>query len=256
VPNYADDDAIVASINGPRDFVNLTAGKVLIADTGNGRVILYQDGKVRIVAGTGEAGYTGDGGPATLATLKEPSGVSIDENGGIYISDHANNVIRYVSPSGMIDTVVGQEESGYTGDGGPATEAKLSGPVGIDLVGDQLRIADTGNNVIRLVNLETNVISTAEILPSNHPITLSSPTDVTSGFNGSFYIADSENRRVLKADSTGAARVIVTRSKLFRIYRDSSGRLAISTANGISVIGSTGFRLSPQIFEPIRACTD
>jgi len=83
-------------------------------------------GVISTVAGNGSAGFTGDGGPATSAKLSDPSGVAIDGAGNIYIADDSNNRIRKVSPNGTITTVAGTGIAGYSGDGGPATDAQLN----------------------------------------------------------------------------------------------------------------------------------
>ncbi len=110
------------------------------------------DGIITTVAGDGTVGYSGDGGPATDAELDVPSGVAVDAQGDLFIADSANNAIREVRPDGIITTVAGDGIAGYSGDGGPATDAELGVPSGVaaDAQGD-LFIADTGNNVIREV---------------------------------------------------------------------------------------------------------
>ena len=120
-------------------------------------------GAVTDVAGTGFIGYTGDGGPATSAKLYFPSGVAIDAAGNMYIADTFNHVIRLVNvDTNKITTVAGTGKSyGYSGDGGPATSAKLSDPrgVAIDTAGN-IYIADSGNNVIRMVTSGTGIVRT------------------------------------------------------------------------------------------------
>ena len=105
-----------------------------------------------LVAGNGISGYSGDGGPATSAQLQSPSGVAVDSAGNLYISDSGAAVVRKVS-SGVITTVAGTGTSGSSGDGGPATSARLAGPSGIAVDASfNLFIADTGNNSVRKVS--------------------------------------------------------------------------------------------------------
>ena len=114
------------------------------------------------VAGNGTPSYSGDGGQATAAELSSPADVAVDSAGDLFIADTANNVIREVNAStGVITTVAGNGTAGYSGDNGQATAAELNAPTGIavDSAGD-LFIADTGNNVIREVNLTTGMITT------------------------------------------------------------------------------------------------
>jgi hypothetical protein len=155
----------------PNDVVVDGSDNVFIADTSDNRVLeVTAAGTIRVVAGTGRAGYTGDGSPAPDARLSQPGGVAVDADDNVYIADSSNNVIRRVDgSSGEITTVAGDYAAGlagndclggYSGDGGPATSALLNDPQGvaIDGAGD-LFIADTFNNAVRQV-LPSGVIST------------------------------------------------------------------------------------------------
>ena len=145
-------------------------GDVFIADTYNNRVVkVTPKGLVFAVAGDGVAGYFGDGHLAAFAELNEPAGVAVDAQGNLYIADSANNVIRRVdAKTGIITTVAGDFAAdkasdglgGFSGDGGPATSARLNDPQGVALDGaGDLFIADTFNNAIREVT-PAGVIST------------------------------------------------------------------------------------------------
>jgi hypothetical protein len=98
------------------------------------------DGTITTVAGTGTAGFSGDGGRATEATLTRPFHVAVDSTGNLFIADWGNNRVRKVSPDGIITTVAGNGTATFSGEGGPATEAGLRGPWGlaIDAVGNLL----------------------------------------------------------------------------------------------------------------------
>jgi sugar lactone lactonase YvrE len=130
--------------------------QIYIADTGNHAVRLIDaDGVIRTIAGTGQAGYSGDGGPATSARLNTPSDVAVTADGTIYIADTMNNVVRKVAPDGTISTVAGTGVAGFSGDGGLGSDAKLNRPYGVDL-GPQgeLMISDTHNHRLRLLTVE------------------------------------------------------------------------------------------------------
>jgi uncharacterized repeat protein (TIGR01451 family) len=107
---------------------------------------------INTVAGSGDAGFLGDNGPATLALLNAPNGVAVDAAGNLYIADTLNNRIRKVTPAGVISTVAGTGVAGFGGDGGLATSAQLNAPTGLvlDSVGN-LFVADSGNNRIRRI---------------------------------------------------------------------------------------------------------
>ena len=145
--------ATAAKLSFPSNMVFDAAGDLYIADLGNESVReVKTNGIISTFAGTGAAGYTGDNGLATAATLNTPYGLAIDPAGDIYISDVQNFAIREVTTDGIIHTVAGTGTGGYTGDNGPATAATLTYPAGIalDSSGD-LYIADQGNNVVREV---------------------------------------------------------------------------------------------------------
>ena len=133
-------------------------GNVYIADSGDHRVRkVSPGGKITTIAGTGERGFSGDGGRATRARLSAPSGIAIDGKNNVYIADDSNARVRKVSPSGKITTIAGTGDGvsrgyGFSGDGGPATRAQLSSPddVAVDGKGN-VYIADRGNERVRKV---------------------------------------------------------------------------------------------------------
>ena len=130
-------------------------GNVFIGDSGHNIIRkVALDGTVTLWAGTGVAGYSGDGGPATSAQFNFPQNGSIDAQGNLYVADYYNNVIRKITAAGIVTTVAGNNSlgAGYSGDGGPATSAQLNYPQSVmfDAAGDLL-IDDTGNNVMRKI---------------------------------------------------------------------------------------------------------
>jgi uncharacterized protein (TIGR03437 family) len=149
--------AIVASLNGPQGIAVDAAGNLYIADTLNHRVRKVSGGVITTIAGTGSAGFSGDNGPAIKAQLNYPKDVAVDAAGNVFIVDSYNFRIRIVTPDGTIATIAGatvggRPVSGYSGDGGLATNARLSFPQGIALgPGGTLYISDTQNNVVRLL---------------------------------------------------------------------------------------------------------
>jgi sugar lactone lactonase YvrE len=166
IAGYTGDDGIasLATLRSPVGQSAPPAGRIdidgqdriYIADTGN-HVIrrIDADGMIRTIAGTGVAGYSGDGGPATSAQLNTPSDVAVDQEGRIYIADTKNNVIRRIEANGTIRTVAGTGVQGYSGDGGLAVNAKLNRPYGV-AVGPtgEVVIADTHNHRLRILTYE------------------------------------------------------------------------------------------------------
>jgi hypothetical protein len=146
-----------AKLNTPTGVaVNNTIHSVYIADTGNSKVRVVNSfdgsGIISTFAGNGTFGFSGDGGKAPLAQLASPTGIGVDPLGNVYIADTQNNRVRVVIPLGDIFTYAGTGVAGYSGDGGPATQAQINGPTGTVAVdGQNVYFADTNNNVVRRV---------------------------------------------------------------------------------------------------------
>jgi sugar lactone lactonase YvrE len=136
-------------------------GKLYLADLVSSVVRMVDThGIIHTFAGNGTTGYSGDGGPATAAQLGFPIGLAADSSGNMYIADEADSVVRKVDPSGTITTFAGNGMSGYSGDGGYATQAAIGAPRGIAIKDGALYISNGGNARIRLVDLATNKIQT------------------------------------------------------------------------------------------------
>jgi len=127
---------------------------IYVSDSLANRVRLVQDGVVTTVAGTGEVGFAGDGGPATAAQLKWPSALELDLAGNLYIADTRNHAVRRLAEDGTITTIAGTGTPGSAGDGGPAAAAQLDQPYGLayDPADGALYIADRGNFCVRRID--------------------------------------------------------------------------------------------------------
>ena len=139
-------------------------GNLYIAEAGNHciRKVNLKSGTITTVAGTGQKGYTGDGGPATKATFNEPYSVVVDKDDNLYITDRLNAVVRKVDgKSGMVSTIAGTGKKGYAGDGGRGVDAQLREPNDAVLDGKGgLLIADVADWRIRRLDLKTGIITT------------------------------------------------------------------------------------------------
>jgi trimeric autotransporter adhesin len=160
--------ALDAELNDPGQTFIDASGDVFISDTDNSviREVVASSADIQTVAGDGVAGYSGDTGLATTAELNLPYGFTLDSLGDIFIADTRNSAIReVVSATGDIQTIAGTGTPGYSGDGGPAASAELSGPyaVAVDAAGN-IFIADTENSAIRVVNPGTQAVTIAGVV--------------------------------------------------------------------------------------------
>jgi sugar lactone lactonase YvrE len=138
-------------------------GALYVCEVENHRLLRWDPAtrKVGVVAGTGKRGYSGDGGPATAAQLDEPYEVRFDAAGNIFFVEMKNHLVRRVDArTGIISTVAGTGQAGFSGDGGPGAKAQLRQPHSIALHGDHLYIADIANHRIRRVDLKSGLIGT------------------------------------------------------------------------------------------------
>jgi sugar lactone lactonase YvrE len=156
--------AAAALLNNPFDLAFDAVGNLIFSDTFNHRIrrIDARTGIINTIAGTGERGFAGDGGPAVRALLNEPYGVVIDRTGKIFFADRLNRRVRQIDPSGTITTFAGDGSGKYSGDGGAAASAGLAEPNGVALNADEthLFIADVADHRVRVVDLAAGLIST------------------------------------------------------------------------------------------------
>jgi RHS repeat-associated protein len=204
--SYDGGPAIQASLD-PMGVAVSTDGSLYIADTRNHRIRrVAPDGIITTVAGNGR-GFSGDGGPANQARLNSPTGVAVSTDSSLYIADYYNNRIRRVAPDGIITTVAGNGSSGFSGDGGPATQATLDYPVSVTVSTDgSLYIADYVISRIRRVAPDGIITTVAGggTFGDGVPATqagLYLPTSVAVSTDGNLYIAD--NQRISRVAPDG-----------------------------------------------------
>jgi NHL repeat len=151
-----------ALLNNPFDLAFDPAGNLIFSDTYNHRICRI-DARTQVIttiAGTGESGFAGDGGPAIKAKLNQPYGVVVDGTGRVFFADRLNGRVRMVSPDGTISTLTGDGSGKYSGDGGPANVAGLAEPNGLALADGRLYITDVADHRVRVVDLSSGTIET------------------------------------------------------------------------------------------------
>lgn len=167
-PGFSGDGAAAteAQTSGVAGLALDAQGNLYMAEVPNSDIRKVDtNGIITTVAGNQQFGYTGDGGLATSAKLNGPTDVRIDAAGNLYITDSSNNRIRRVNASGTISTIVGSGNYGYAGDGGLASVAQFAGPTALTLDGrGNLFITDTGNSVIREINVETTTLDFGQVI--------------------------------------------------------------------------------------------
>ncbi len=210
-PAYNGDpgDATRASLNGPTGLA--TDGKSLfIADTENHRIrkMDLETGKISLYAGTGDANYSGDNGPAIAARMNRPFGLSLDPQGNLYFADYRNHRIRRITPSGTISTVAGTGSGGTGADNVPATQSALYDPIDVatdnsgnfyiaDRYNYKVRKFTVGGNIETIAGAGTGGSVPADGSPAKET-RFGYPVSVAADASGNVFFSDSGNRRVMR----------------------------------------------------------
>ncbi len=220
--------ALAASLNSPLGVVSDAAGNLYIADWDNHRIrkVTAATGIISTVAGNGTRGFTGDGGPATEASLDGPEGVVLDRSGNIYIADRGNSRIRRVDAvTGRISTFAGNGNYAFSGDGGPAIAAAMKSPTTVVIApaGD-FYLVDTADNRVRKISASTGIITTVAgsgangfsgdggpatlatfklNAPEPGSVAIGAPAGLAVDGAGIFYVSDRYSNRVRKVDNAG-----------------------------------------------------
>jgi sugar lactone lactonase YvrE len=209
IPGYS-----ASQVNNPYGLVIGPDGALYFCDLDNQRIRRLDVATKRMttIAGNGDRGHRGDGGPATEAALNMPHELRFDRQGDLYIAERDSHVVRKIEMhSGVISTVAGTGTAGFSGDGGPATAAELRQPHSIAFDRDDtLLICDIGNHRIRRLNLATGVITTyagtgeARATPDGAPVKgtpLRGPRTIAVAPNGDLYIALREGNAIYRIDA-------------------------------------------------------
>ena len=171
----------------------------------------YESGKIQTIAGTGDPGHQGDGGPANRALMREPFMCAFDPQGNLFVAESANHCVRRIDKdTGLITTVAGNGTEGYSGDGGPAVQATMNQPYSLQIAANgDIFIVDRLNAAIRRVEAATGVITT--VAGTGHPgysgdggpgtqAQLREPNDCFLDSRGGLLIADIQDQRIRRLD--------------------------------------------------------
>jgi sugar lactone lactonase YvrE len=205
--------ATAADLNTPYDVKFDASGNMYITDGWNHRVrSVNTSGIIHTIAGIGVQGYSGDGGPATAAEVNVPYGIATDGSNNVYFTDTWEYVLRKINASGIITTIAGNGSYGYSGDGGPATNAELGQPYGIACDNTaNIYIADYAEQRIRKVNTSGIISTFAGIGVKGYSgdggnasaAELNCPSGIAFDKTGNMYIADDSNHCIRKVNTSG-----------------------------------------------------
>lgn len=235
-------DTVASDLGNPVAVAAGGDGAVFVADREGNRVLEVRPGRgATVIAGTGEAGDDGDGGPAVRARLNHPSGVAVLSDGSVLVSDTGNHKIRRVGQGGGISTFAGTGSAGSGGDGGPATEGTLVTPAGLSAATDgAVLVADPGANRVRRVSTAGYLSTVAGSGSSGYSgdggsaldAGLAAPAAVTFDRDGTVLIADTANNRIRRVDGGGTISTVAA-------GLDSPAGVAVTEA-GETVASDTG----------------
>lgn len=236
--------ATAALLNGPFDVAFDAAGNLYFSDTFNHRIrrVDAASGLISTVAGTGEAGYSGDGGPATRAALNEPYGVIVDRAGNLYTADRLNRRVRRIdAATGVVTTLAGTGEAAYGGDGGKAAQAGLAEPNGLafDAAERHLYIADVADHRVRVVDLAAETIATfAGTGAAEH-----------SGDGGPARAAGVFGARAVKLAADGTVYILERQGSSLRAVDPATGIINRVAGTGARGVGGDGGPALAAVFD-------
>lgn len=232
-----------AELNYPSGVGTDSSGNLYIADFSNNQVrkVTLSSGTITAFAGNGTVGYSGDGGQAVNAKFEYPYDIAVDSSGNVYISDSTGCRVRKVAPSGIITTVAGNGNYGYSGDGGSATSAELI-PTGIavDSAGN-VYIADGNNSRIRKIKVSTGIITTVA----------GNGTSGDSGDGGSATSAELDTPYGVAVDGSGNIYIADVAANVVRKVTASTGIITRVAGNGVRGYGGdSGPATSAELEQP------
>jgi sugar lactone lactonase YvrE len=247
--------AVAAELDTPMGVVVAVSGALYIADAHNHRVRLVSpNGIISTLAGSGANGSGGDGGAASQATLRRPVALALNPDGSLYVADAADHRIRRVDANGIISTVAGNGEQGYSGDEGPATSARIDSPSSLvfDSAG-HLLFADRRNRRVRRVDADGTMHTvagnglasgTGDGVAIHTPLAM--PRGIGVDADGNLFVADTQSQRVLlvgtggsvgTAAGNGEQAAAVTPGGIRDVALNAPRSVALNGAGGMAIAG-------------------
>jgi uncharacterized protein (TIGR03437 family) len=258
--------ATAALLNHPLAIARSASGNLYIADTFNNEIrVISPDGTIKLIAGNGTNGLTGDGAAANLAEVGPSYGIAVDAAGNLYFSDTATSAIRKITAAGIISTIGGNYRLGFGGDGEVATsvDAFLSEPtaVAVDAAGN-VYFADTLNNRIRRIDAATSILTTfagqgdANYTGDGKAATdakLNGPQGLAIDSLGNIYIADTANHVIRKITSDGIITTVAGNgTNAFSGDGGLATQASLNYPKGIAVDGSGNIFIADTVNNRIR----
>ena len=259
-----DGPATEARLSNPSGLTFGPGGSLYIVDAGNNRIRkVVPDGTITTVAGSGDRGFSGDGGPATAAALESPWDVAVDSMGNLYIADRFNGRIRKVDEQGIISTFAGTGDFGFAGDGGPAVAAEIGSPSGVAVgIADEVYIAD--GRRVRVVDTEGNINtfagggnSTDDGAPTDYRLT--TPSAVAVDSMGAVYISNQNGQEILRSTADFIEKIAGSGTRGFAGDGGPALEALLNAPQGVAVSeagGETTVYVADTDNHRVRAVTD
>jgi serine/threonine protein kinase, bacterial len=247
----------LAGFNKPFGVAVDTAGNVYVADAGNNSIrAITPAGLVSTFAGTGKAGAANG---LDTATFNSPLGVAVDGSGNVYVADYSNNLIRRISPAGIVSTLAGSAASGADNNTGTAATFDLPEGIAVDAA-DNVYVADNGNNMIRKITpagVVTTLAGSGMAGSANGTGTsasFNSPFGIALDVAGNVYVADAGNNMIRKITPAGVVTTIAG-SGIKGASNGSASAATFNTPSGVAVDAAGNVYVADENNNMIRKIT-